>query len=148
MSIVSLDDNKSLGLDAAVYLGNLYKPSLAESSIDHFLGALYTAGIADSKAALIQVCEGCTGDQIFGLIAAASADFSTVHKAIGEWSDGKCADTSTYAETIHLNNIIIATVHSKFMLNPIGSKDTARKSSFAVDLAYGIDRLTIGSPWG
>lgn len=89
---------------AGVYLGsNLLDSSVAEGLFSSFLENLYITGIADSKSALVQVCEDRSRDDIFGLIAASSADFSTVHDAVGRWSNGSCVDTSSYLETRELN---------------------------------------------
>ncbi|GJC89486.1 killer toxin subunits alpha/beta [Colletotrichum liriopes] len=87
-----------------VYVGaNLLNPSVAGIFFDYFLGVLFGPGIADGKAALIQACDGRSGDQIFGLIAASTPDFTTVHGAVARWSNGQCVDTSSYPDTFDVD---------------------------------------------
>ena len=87
-----------------VYVGaNLLASSIAGDLFESFLNNLYGTGIADSKAALIQLCEGRSGNDIFGLITFSSSTFSDVHDAVGSWSKGERVDTSSYAETRELN---------------------------------------------
>ncbi|RYO90016.1 hypothetical protein DL762_002911 [Monosporascus cannonballus] len=118
-----------------VYVGaNLLNSSVAESFFGPFLDALYGVGIADSKSALIQLCEGRTGDQIFGLIVAASSDFAIVHKAVGQWFNGTCVDTSSYAETLQLNSTTIATVKPTVGPTSVGSKTTVSTAPSASNL--------------
>ncbi|RYP18469.1 hypothetical protein DL765_003923 [Monosporascus sp. GIB2] len=108
-----------------VYVGaDLLNPSVAKNFFGPFLGMLYSVGIADSTAALIQVCEGRTGDQILGLIAAASANFATVHNAVRQWSNGTCVDTSSYAETLQHNSTTIATIKPTIAPTPVRSNTT------------------------
>lgn len=83
------------GTTVGVYVGaNLIGSSVAGDLFDSFLNNLYSTGIADSKASLVQLCEGRSGDDVFGVLAASSATFSTVHGAVGRWSNGTCVDTS------------------------------------------------------
>ncbi|WYZ36107.1 hypothetical protein EsH8_X_000754 [Colletotrichum jinshuiense] len=56
-------------------------------------------GIADIKAALMQVCKDRSGNDIFGHIAASNDGFSTVYDMVGPFSNDSCVDTSSYAET-------------------------------------------------
>ncbi|RYO82926.1 hypothetical protein DL766_006995 [Monosporascus sp. MC13-8B] len=87
-----------------VYVGaNLLNPSVAGIFFDYFLAVLFGPGIADDKAALIQACDGRGGGQIFGLIAASTPDFTTVHGAVARWSNGQCVDTSSYPETFDVD---------------------------------------------
>jgi len=103
-----------------VYVGaNLLGSSVAGGLFDSFLNNLYSAGIADSKAALVQVCDGRSGNDIFGLIAASSAEFSTVHDAVGRWSNGSCVDTSPYAETREVNPTAVAFIEPKVLPTPV-----------------------------
>ncbi|KFY31495.1 hypothetical protein V493_01055 [Pseudogymnoascus sp. VKM F-4281 (FW-2241)] len=103
------------GTTAGVYIGaNVIGSSVAGDLFDSFLNNLYSTGIADSKAALVQLCEGRHGDDIIGLIAASSASFSTVHDAVGRWSNGTCVDTSSYAETRELNATAVAVIKAKY----------------------------------
>lgn len=114
-----------------VYVGaNMLSTSAAEELFDSFLNNVYSTGIADSKASLVQVCEDRTGDDIFGLIAASTADFSTVHNAVGRWSNGTCVDTSSYVETRDLNATSIAFVKPEVAPNP--SNSTAFSNSTAI----------------
>ncbi|KAH9209717.1 glycoside hydrolase superfamily, partial [Leptodontidium sp. 2 PMI_412] len=109
---------------AGVYLGsNLLDSSVSEGLFSSFLENLYISGIADSKSALVQVCEGRSGDDIFGLIAASSADFSIVHDAVGRWSNGSCVDTSSYLETRELNATEIVAIMPK-VVPALGNSST------------------------
>lgn len=107
-----------------VYVGaNLLGSSIAGDLFDSFLNNVYGNGIADSKASLVQLCEGRSGDDIFGLIAVSSAKFSTVHDAVSSWSNGTCVDTSSYAETRELGATAIAVI--KPVVAPTPSNNTA-----------------------
>ncbi|KAJ0164046.1 Killer toxin subunits alpha/beta [Colletotrichum tanaceti] len=87
-----------------VYVGaNLLNPSVAETLFDYLLAVLFGPGIADEKSALIQACDGRSGDQIFGLIAASTPDFTTVHNAVARWSNGQCVDISSYPEVFDVD---------------------------------------------
>lgn len=119
------------GTTAGVYVGaDVLSPSAAEKLFGPFLSSLYTAGIADSKATIIQVCKGRTRESIFGLVAAASADFALVHEAVSRWSNGSCVDTSSYGETRELDTVTIATV--KPALAPVGSNSTVGNATRTV----------------
>ncbi|TLD19635.1 hypothetical protein PspLS_09441 [Pyricularia sp. CBS 133598] len=99
----------SSGTTVGVYVGaNLLNPSVAENLFQPFLGALWGPGIADSKASLLQACEGRSGNEIFGIIAAASSDFATVQNAVARWSNGTCVDTSSYSESMELESTPIS----------------------------------------
>lgn len=107
------------GTTVGVYVGaNLLGSSTAGDLFDSFLNNLYSTGIANSKAALVQLCEGRSGDDIFGLIAASSESFSTVHSAVSQWSNGTCVDTSPYAETRELNATSISVIKPKVAPTP------------------------------
>lgn len=107
------------GTTVGVYVGaNLLGSSTAGDLFDSFLNKLYSTGIANSKAALVQLCEGRSGDDVFGLIAASSATFSTVHGAVSQWSNGTCVDTSLYAETRELNATSISVIKPKVAPTP------------------------------
>ncbi|KAL0938067.1 chitinase [Colletotrichum truncatum] len=102
-----------------VYVGaNLLRSSVSGDLFTSFLNNLYSTGIADSKSALVQVCNGYAGNDIFGLIAASSADFSAVHNAVGQWSNGSCVDTSSYAETRVLETTSISFFKPEIAPNP------------------------------
>lgn len=97
------------GTTAGVYVGGNYLGSgVAADLFDSFINNTYSTGIADGKSALVQECDDRTGNEIFGLIAASTADFSTVHDAVGRWSNGSCVDTSKYAETRELDAMAVA----------------------------------------
>ncbi|KFY72524.1 hypothetical protein V499_07337 [Pseudogymnoascus sp. VKM F-103] len=107
-----------------VYVGaNLLGSSIAGNLFDSFLNNVYGNGIADSKASLVQLCEGRSGDDIFGLIAVSSAKFSTVHDAVSSWSNGTCVDTTSYAKTRELGATAIAVI--KPVVAPTPSNNTA-----------------------
>ncbi|KAF6806557.1 chitinase [Colletotrichum plurivorum] len=94
----------SSDVTVGVYVGaNLLNPSVAGIFFDYFLGLLFGSGIANGKVALIQACDGRSGDQIFGLIAASTPDFTTVQHAVARWSSGQCLDVSSYSETVDLD---------------------------------------------
>ncbi|KAK6822971.1 hypothetical protein PG987_014516 [Apiospora arundinis] len=121
------------GTTAGVYVGaNLLNPSVAEKLFGTFLDTLWHVGIADSKAALVQVCDDRTGDSIFGLIAAASGDFSLVHDAASRWSNGSCVDTSSYGETRKLDSVSIATVKPTIAPMSIGGNSTSSNTTRTV----------------
>ncbi|KFY45487.1 hypothetical protein V494_00922 [Pseudogymnoascus sp. VKM F-4513 (FW-928)] len=107
------------GTTVGVYVGaNLIGSSVAGDLFDSFLNNLYGTGIADSEASLVQLCDGRSGNDVFGLIAASSATFSTVHDAVGRWSNGTCVDTSSYAETRELNATSISVIKPKIAPTP------------------------------
>ena len=107
------------GTTVGVYVGaNILGSSTAVDLFDSFLNNLYSTGIANSKAALVQLCEGRSGNDIFGLIAASSESFSTVHSAVSQWSNGTCVDTSPYAETRQLNSTSISVIKPKIAPTP------------------------------
>lgn len=107
------------GTTVGVYVGsNIRGSSVAEDLFDSFLNNVYSTGIADSKASLVQVCDDRTGDDVFGLIAASTADFSTVHHAVGRWANGTCVDTTSYAETRDLNVTAVAFVKPEVAPTP------------------------------
>ncbi|KAK6850286.1 glycoside hydrolase family 18 protein [Apiospora arundinis] len=121
------------GTTAGVYVGaNLLNPSVAEKLFGTFFDTLWSVGIADSKAGLVQVCDGRTGDSIFGLIAAASGDFSLVHDAASRWSNGSCVDTSSYGETRKLDSVSIATVKPTIAPMSIGGNSTSSNTTRTV----------------
>ncbi|KAL8335759.1 hypothetical protein RB598_009788 [Gaeumannomyces tritici] len=100
-------------ITVGVYVGaHLRNPSVAESffnfTSNSFLAAIHAVGIADSKSALLQVCENRTADETFGLIAASSADFAIVHDAVAKWNNGSCVDTSPYAATRQLSPVTLS----------------------------------------
>lgn len=106
-----------------VYVGaQLINPSVAENLFETFSALLNGPGIAQSRSALIQVCKDRTGDQIFGLIAVASSDFSTVHNAASQWSNGTCVDTTPYIEDYLFNSTTIDVV--KPAIPPTRNGDT------------------------
>lgn len=114
-----------------VYVGaNMLGTSVAEDLFESFINNVYSTGIADSKASLVQVCDDRTGDDVFGLIAASTADFSTVHHAVGQWSNGTCVDTSSYAETRDLNATSVAFV--KPDIPPTPSNGTGFSNATAI----------------
>ena len=114
-----------------VYVGaNMLGTSVAEDLFDSFLDNVYSTGIADSKASLVQVCDDRTGDDVFGLIAASTADFSTVHNAVGRWSNGNCVDTSSYAKTRDLNATSISFIKPE--TPPTPSNGTTFSNSTAI----------------
>lgn len=109
-----------------IYVGaHLVNPSVAEKLFDPFLDRLRGAGIANSSSALLQACSNRTGDQIFGIIAAATGDFTTVHNAVQQWANGTCVDTSVYAETATLESTKIAALEPAVMLHRIDANATA-----------------------
>ncbi|MBE3046706.1 hypothetical protein IMZ48_30075 [Candidatus Bathyarchaeota archaeon] len=79
---------------------------------------MYGTGIADDKASLIQLCDDRSGNDIFGVIAASSTDFSTVHDAVGRWSNGSCVDTSSYAETRDIEATAVAFIQPEVASTP------------------------------
>lgn len=110
------------GTTTGVYVGaNLLGSSIAGDLFDSFLNNVYGTGIADSKASLVQLCEGRSGDDIFGLIAVSSAKFSTVHDAVSRWSNGTCVDTSSYAATSELSATAIAVIKPDVAPTPSNS---------------------------
>ncbi|TLD25413.1 hypothetical protein PspLS_05914 [Pyricularia sp. CBS 133598] len=123
------------GSTVGVYVGaDLVNPSVSEKLFPAFVESLLSVGIADSKASVLQVCDGRSSNQIFGLIAAASADFHTVHEAVGTWSNGSCVDTSSYEEVLKLSPTAIAVVRPKAASTTVNSNTT-----------YGLARLITNS---
>ncbi|KFY46612.1 hypothetical protein V494_00400 [Pseudogymnoascus sp. VKM F-4513 (FW-928)] len=107
------------GTTVGVYVGaNLLGSSTAGDLFDSFLYKLRGSGIANSKSGLVQLCEGRGKDDIFGLIAASSASFSTVHSAAGQWLNGTCVNTSSYAELRELDSRSISVVKPKVAPTP------------------------------
>ncbi|KAL0940177.1 chitinase [Colletotrichum truncatum] len=118
-----------------VYVGaNLLNPSVGGIFFDYLLAVLFGPGIADNKAALIQACDGRSGDQIFGLIAASTPDFTTVHDAVAQWSAGKCVDTSSYSDSYEVDPepIDVVDPNSALMLSSsprVGSSNSTDSSN-------------------
>jgi hypothetical protein len=110
------------GTTTGVYIGaNLLGSSIAGDLFDSFLNNVHGTGIADSKASLVQLCEGRSGNDIFGLIAVSSAQFSTVHDAVSRWSNGSCVDTSSYAETREIGATTISVIKPAVAPTPSNS---------------------------
>lgn len=115
-----------------VYVGaRLVSPSDAENLFDTFVALLNGPGIAESRSALVQVCEDRTGDQIFGLIAVSSSDFTTVHHAASQWSNGSCVDTASYAEDYLFNSTVIDVVKPAIPPTRLPSNDSTGNSTIA-----------------
>lgn len=115
-----------------VYVGaRLVSPSIAENLFDTFLALLNGPGIAESRSALVQVCEDRTGNHIFGLIAAASSDFIIVHQAASQWSNGSCVDTASYAEDYLFNITTVDVVKPAITPKRLPSNNSTGKSTIA-----------------
>lgn len=65
-------------------------------------------GIADDKASIIQVCDDGSGNDTYSVIAASSAEFPTIHYAVGRWLNDTYVDTSSYAEPRDLEVTVVA----------------------------------------
>ncbi|KAI6601290.1 hypothetical protein MCOR06_000373 [Pyricularia oryzae] len=123
------------GSTVGVYVGaDLVNPSVSEKLFPAFVESLLSVGIANSKASVLQVCDGRSSNQIFGMIAAASADFQTVHHAVGMWSNGSCVDTSSYEEVLELGPTTIAVV-----------RPDAASTRISSNITYGQARITTNS---
>ncbi|KAL5911482.1 hypothetical protein ACKVV7_010067 [Pyricularia oryzae] len=123
------------GSTVGVYVGaDVVNPSVSEKLFPAFVESLLSVGIANSKASVLQVCDGRSSNQIFGMIAAASADFQTVHHAVGMWSNGSCVDTSSYEEVLELGSTTIAVVRPDAASTRINS-----------NITYGQARITTNS---
>lgn len=114
-----------------VYAGaNILGSSVAKDLFHSFINNVQRTGIADSKASLLQVCDDRIRDDVIGLIAASTADFTTGHHAVGRWSNGTCVDTSSYAETRDLKATTV--VFIKPNVTPTPSNDTIFSNSTAI----------------
>ncbi|KAF6792019.1 chitinase, partial [Colletotrichum sojae] len=135
----------SSDVTVGVYVGaNLLNPSVAGIFFDYFLGLLFGSGIANDKAALIQTCDGRSGDQIFGLIAASTPDFTTVQDAVARWSSGQCVDVSSYSETVDLDPEPIDLVDPKSALTL--SSSNASSAQVGSGLSNSTDSSNARSP--